>query len=85
MSETTVHASETAVSKSAGHAENRDTMRMGQEEFNAYYRLNPKVKQKPELREQDILLSVRHLKQHFTMGKGAQKQRLKAEIGRAHV
>ncbi len=78
MSETTVHASETAVSNSAGHAENRDTMRMGQEEFNAYYRLNPKVKQKPELREQDILLSVRHLKQHFTMGKGAQKQRLKA-------
>ena len=42
MSETTVHASGTAASNSAGHAENRDTMRMGQEEFNAYYRLNPK-------------------------------------------
>ena len=51
---------------------------MTQEEFNAHYRLNPRVKQKPELREQNVLLSVRHLKQYFTIGKGADKQKLKA-------
>ena len=40
----------------------QDVMKMSQEAFNTYYHLNPKVKQKPELREQNILLSVRHLK-----------------------
>ena len=48
------------------------------EEFNKEYGVNPKVKQKPELRDEKILLSVRHLKQYFTMGKGADKQKLKA-------
>ena len=60
------------------NAPQRDVMGMSQEEFNAYYKLNPKVKQKPELREQDILLSVRHLKQFFFFGRGAKRQKLKA-------
>ena len=59
-------------------ASGTDVMRLDQDAFNAYYKLNPKVKQKPQLREQDILLSVRHLKQYFTVGKGADKQKLKA-------
>ena len=37
---------------------------MDQESFNRHYRLNPCVKQKPELRDENILLSVRHLKQY---------------------
>ena len=49
-----------------------------QEAFNHYYKLNPQVKQKPELREQNILLSVRHLKQFFFFGKGPNRQKLKA-------
>ena len=36
-------------------------MRLDQQAFNAHYRLNPKVKQKPGLREENVLLSVRHL------------------------
>ena len=59
-------------------APQKDLMHMSQEDFNAYYKLNPKVKQKPELREQDILLSVRHMKQFFFFGKGAKRQKLKA-------
>ncbi|MDO4853029.1 MAG: ATP-binding cassette domain-containing protein [Clostridia bacterium] len=46
--------------------------------FNRHYRINPRIKQKPELRKQNILLSVRHLKQFFFFGKGANKQKLKA-------
>jgi len=46
--------------------------------FNSQYKINPKVKQKPELREQNILLSVRHLKQYFFFGKGLNRQKLKA-------
>ena len=49
-----------------------------QEAFNHYYKLNSQVKQKPELREQKILLSVRHLKQFFFFGKGPKRQKLKA-------
>ena len=56
----------------------QDVMGMSREKFNAYYGLNPKVKQKPELREQNVLLSVRHMKQFFSMGKGANRQKLKA-------
>ena len=48
------------------------------EEFNHRYHINPHVKQKPELRDQKILLSVRHLKQFFFFGKGARRQKLKA-------
>jgi len=48
------------------------------EAFNKKYHINPKVKQKPELREKHILLSVRHLKQFFFFGKGANRQKLKA-------
>ena len=48
------------------------------DEFNRRYHINPHVKQKPELRDQKILLSVRHLKQFFFFGKGAKRQKLKA-------
>lgn len=48
------------------------------DEFNRKYKISPKVKQKPELREKNILLSVRHLKQFFFFGKGAHRQKLKA-------
>lgn len=48
------------------------------EEFNKKYHINPKVKQKPELRDKRILLSVRHLKQFFFFGHGAKRQKLKA-------
>ncbi len=48
------------------------------EEFNKKYHINPKVKQKPELRDKHILLSVRHLKQFFFFGHGANRQKLKA-------
>ena len=47
-------------------------------EFNHRYDVNPKVKQKPELREQNVILSVRHLKQYFFFGKGINRQKLKA-------
>ena len=46
--------------------------------FNRKYKINPRVKQKPELRKQGILLSVRNLKQFFFFGKGIHKQKLKA-------
>ena len=47
-------------------------------EFNSQYDINPKVKQKPELREKGIILSVRHLKQFFFFGKGVNRQKMKA-------
>lgn len=47
-------------------------------EFNKKYGVNPRVKQKPELRKQNILLSVRHLKQFFVFGSGLNKTKLKA-------
>lgn len=47
-------------------------------EFNEKYGVNPRVKNKPELREKNILLSVRHLKQFFMFGKGPHKAKLKA-------
>lgn len=50
----------------------------GDEEFNSRYGVNPKVKQKPQLREQGVILSVRHLKQFFFFGKGVHRQKLKA-------
>lgn len=49
-----------------------------QEEFNKKYSINSGVKQKPELRDQNILLSVRHLKQFFFFGSGLNRQKLKA-------
>lgn len=48
------------------------------QEFNSQYNINPKVKQKPELRENGVILSVRHLKQYFFFGKGINRQKLKA-------
>jgi oligopeptide transport system ATP-binding protein len=50
----------------------------GRAEFNKKYKISSKVKQKPELREKNILLSVRHLKQFFFFGKGRNRQKLKA-------
>jgi len=58
--------------------ESKDVMSMGLEEFNELYKVHPDVKQKPELREEGILLSVRHLKQFFFFGKGVNRQKLKA-------
>ena len=48
------------------------------QEFNSKYGLNPRVKQIPELRDENVLLSVRNLKQYFTVGKGMNKTDLKA-------
>ena len=50
----------------------------GNTDFNSQYNINPKVKQKPELREKGIILSVRHLKQFFFFGKGVNRQKSKA-------
>ena len=50
----------------------------GDAEFNKLYNINSLVKQKPELREKGIILSVRHLKQYFFFGKGLNRQKLKA-------
>ena len=47
-------------------------------DFNKKYGVNARVKTKPELREQKIILSVRHLKQFFFFGKGINRQKLKA-------
>ena len=47
-------------------------------DFNRKYGVNSSVKQKPELREQNILLSVRHLKQFFFFGRGVNRLKLKA-------
>lgn len=47
-------------------------------QFNKKYNVNAKVKTKPELRQQNIILSVRHLKQFFFFGKGVNRQKLKA-------
>ena len=79
MSEQTnrVMASDAGV-RSAQTDPRNDPMRMDQQTFNAHYKLSGRVKQKPELREQGILLSVRHLKQFFFVGKGANRQKLKA-------
>lgn len=51
---------------------------MNLQEFNKQYGINSKVTQKPELRENNILLSVQHLKQYFSFGKGRKKSELKA-------
>lgn len=47
-------------------------------EFNSRYKIDSKVKQKPELREKGVILSVRNLKQFFFFGKGVNRQKLKA-------
>lgn len=51
---------------------------MSDAEFNSYYKVDSKVKQKPELRKENVILSVRHLKQFFFFGKGVNRQKLKA-------
>ena len=47
-------------------------------DFNKKYHINPRVKNKPELREKNIILSVRHLKQFFFFGHGINRAKLKA-------
>ena len=46
--------------------------------FEEKYSINPNVKCKPELRDQNIILSVRHLKQFFFFGKGPNRLKNKA-------
>ena len=46
--------------------------------LNKKYSINPRVKEKPELRDKNVLLSVRHLKQFFFFGKGPKRAKLKA-------
>ena len=67
----------TAINENPISAEGLNTLEE-QANFNAKYGISAHVKQKPELREQGILLSVRHLKQFFFFGKGANRQKLKA-------
>jgi len=57
---------------------NQNVSNISDAEFNSRYNINPKVKQKPELRKDGIILSVRHLKQFFFFGKGVNRQKLKA-------
>ncbi len=57
---------------------NHNAGKISDAEFNNHYNINPRVKQKPELREQGTILSVRHLKQFFFFGKGPGRQKLKA-------
>lgn len=57
---------------------NQSAGKVSDAEFNSQYKIDSKVKQKPELREQGIILSVRHLKQFFFFGKGVNRQKLKA-------
>ena len=47
-------------------------------DFNKRYGVNKRVKSKPELRDKNVLLSVRHLKQFFFFGKGPRRAKLKA-------
>lgn len=54
--------------------ENSETI----DDFNEKYRINTKVKRKPELKKQKVLLSVRNLKQFFFFGKGPGRTKLKA-------
>ena len=62
------------------HEDVHDTMQPADEltAFNREYKINPNIKQKPELRDEKILLSVRHLKQFFFFGKGRNRSKLKA-------
>lgn len=57
---------------------NHNAGKISDAEFNNHYNINPRVKQKPELREQGTILSVRNLKQFFFFGKGPGRQKLKA-------
>lgn len=57
---------------------NGDNVDLTKNQFNKIYGVNARVKTKPELRDQKIILSVRHLKQFFFFGKGINRQKLKA-------
>ena len=46
--------------------------------FNTKYNVNKRVKNKPELREKNIILSVRHLKKFFFFGRGPRRMKHKA-------
>lgn len=55
-----------------------DMSTISTEELNRRYHINPKIKQKEELRKNRIILSVRHLKQYFFSGVGANRMKMKA-------
>ena len=57
---------------------NQNANHISDAEFSSQYKIDSKVKQKPELRRENIILSVRHLKQFFFFGKGPARQKLKA-------
>lgn len=57
---------------------NQNANHISDAEFSSQYKIDSKVKQKPELRRDNIILSVRHLKQFFFFGKGPNRQKLKA-------
>ena len=57
---------------------NQNASQISDTEFNSQYKIDAGVKQKPELRRENVILSVRHLKQFFFFGKGPNRQKLKA-------
>ena len=57
---------------------NQNANHISDAELSSQYKIDSKVKQKPELRRENIILSVRHLKQFFFFGKGPARQKLKA-------
>ena len=76
----TVEEAQDVVRIADDHEDVHDTLKKGDDltEFNRKYKIDPRTKQKPELRDQGIILSVRHLKQFFFFGKGPNRQKLKA-------
>ena len=61
--------------------EDLDSPILSDDQFNREYHINARVRQKPELRKQKVILRVKHLKQFFSFGKGPKKVHLKAVHG----
>ena len=49
-----------------------------QNDIEKHYHINPHIKKKQELIDNDVILSVRHLKQFFFFGSGPSRTKLKA-------
>ena len=61
--------------------ENGESLDNGKNKKNVFetkYSINSKLKRKQELVDSNVILSVRHLKQFFTVGSGSSKSKLKA-------
>lgn len=58
--------------------DNEDESKLGDGSLKREYHINANIKSKPELRNENILLSVRNLKQFFFFGSGFNKTKLKA-------